>query len=217
MKKLYFLLLLFTGIANAQIVNVPDANFKLLLLSAAPENGRAYGNGGYIAIDANSDGEIQLLEAQAIDSLDLAINSTLDPHIVDLTGISGFSNLKKLSCNYQSSLSVMPGLSSLTNLKILELINSNLTTLDVSMMTNLEILWTAFSDNLSSINITGLVNLTDIYSDYNNLSSININGLTALRNFSCAHNHLTTLNVNSTPNLYNLDCRSNQLTSLTIL
>ena len=33
MKKLLLLLLLFTGIANAQIVNIPDANFKARLIA----------------------------------------------------------------------------------------------------------------------------------------------------------------------------------------
>ena len=39
MKKLYFLLFFaFSFIANAQIVNIPDANFKAKLLSADPSN-----------------------------------------------------------------------------------------------------------------------------------------------------------------------------------
>ncbi len=36
MKKIYLFFLLLTGIAQAQIVNIPDANFKARLLSASP-------------------------------------------------------------------------------------------------------------------------------------------------------------------------------------
>ena len=38
MKKYYLLLLFVTSFVSAQIVNIPDANFKTKLLSAAPTN-----------------------------------------------------------------------------------------------------------------------------------------------------------------------------------
>ena len=54
-KNLFFFLLFLTGITNAQIVNIPDANFKAALI--------AYG------VDANNDGQIQVSEAQAMNTL----------------------------------------------------------------------------------------------------------------------------------------------------
>ena len=88
MKKLFYILILITGMTNAQIVNIPDVNFKAKLLAADVSNDTAYGNGGYIKIDANNDGEIQVLEAQSIDSLNVNFSE-----IYDLTGVSSFNNL----------------------------------------------------------------------------------------------------------------------------
>jgi hypothetical protein len=55
MKKLVLLLVLFTGIAHAQIVSIPDAAFKAKLIS--------------LGIDTNNDGQIQVSEAQAISAV----------------------------------------------------------------------------------------------------------------------------------------------------
>jgi hypothetical protein len=63
MKKYLYLLLLLSGFSYAQIVTIPDANFKAKLLEASPTNVIAYNNGGYIKIDVNNDGEIQQSEA----------------------------------------------------------------------------------------------------------------------------------------------------------
>jgi hypothetical protein len=118
MKKLLLSLLFFTGIANAKIVNIPDANFKAKLLSANPSNQIASTqtpdmNGNVFSfnkIDTNSDGEIQVSEAQIIKCL--YINNS---QINYLTGIEAFTNLQLLNCsqNYLQSLNV----SELTNLQ----------------------------------------------------------------------------------------------------
>ena len=216
MKNIFLLLLLITGMVKAQIVNFPDANFKLTLLSITPDDQKAYGNGGYIAVDGNNDGEIQVVEAQAIDSLRLDIFSSDEPSIADLTGIASFSNLKKLTCLQANTLTNVTGLSSLTSLKHLELMQNNLTTLDVSMLTNLEYLRTDFSTNLSSINVSGLANLKTFTCDGDALTSLNLSGLVNLRDFSCSNNQLTSIDVNGSPNLYFFLCGSNQITSLDV-
>lgn len=60
MKKLLLVLLLFTGMVKAQIVNIPDANFKAKLLSASPTTQLAKNfSDQWIKIDANNDLEIQ--------------------------------------------------------------------------------------------------------------------------------------------------------------
>src|SRR6218665_165484 len=95
MKKIVILLLLFAGMANAQIVNIPDPAFKARLLASSasdPANTIAKDfSDQWIAIDANSDGQIQVSEAQAIKYLNITGQT-----IVDLTGLNGFSNLEVL-------------------------------------------------------------------------------------------------------------------------
>ena len=78
MKKLIYLLLLVPFCVNAQIVNIPDANFKTKLIQ--------------LGVDTNSDGEIQNAEALAVTNLNLN-NSTIS----SLSGIEAFLNLTDLS------------------------------------------------------------------------------------------------------------------------
>ena len=84
MKNLLLILLglLFKAQVNAQIVHIPDANFKAALL-ANP------------VINTNGDGEIQVSEANAYD--DALLLSGLG--ISDLTGIEAFTALKTLDCS----------------------------------------------------------------------------------------------------------------------
>ncbi|WP_339888912.1 hypothetical protein [uncultured Flavobacterium sp.] len=81
MKKLYFLVVLAMSFATqAQIVNIPDANFKANLLGASSSNYTAStiaspfaspGN-NFVKIDTNNDGEIQVSEALAIKYLKIS-------------------------------------------------------------------------------------------------------------------------------------------------
>jgi hypothetical protein len=107
MKKIYFLVLalcLFNDV-SAQIVSIPDANFKAILLSANTSNvvaGYNYMQG--IQLDANHNGEVEISEALAIQYLDVS-----NSNISDLTGIQSFVNLRQIICS-----------------------NNNLTTIDLS-------------------------------------------------------------------------------------
>ena len=80
MKKIYLLLLLFTGIVNAQIVNIPDANFKSRLIA--------------LGVDTNSDGEIQVSEA-AVPIFTLMLAGS---NITSLEGIQAFT-VVELDCS----------------------------------------------------------------------------------------------------------------------
>jgi hypothetical protein len=114
MKKLFYIILLISGIINAQIVNIPDANFKAKLLSAGSENQIAYIDYGTTAtfgkIDVNNDGEIQYSEA--LNVLELHVDSeypyTIKIH--DLTGLEAFTQINKLnfSKNEITSVNLLP-------------------------------------------------------------------------------------------------------------
>src|SRR4051812_46705699 len=105
-KLLLLLTLLLAGIMNAQIVNIPDANFKAKLIA--------------LGVDTNLDGEIQQSEASEPSSLN--VNNS---GIADLTGIQYFTNLYYLQCsnNLLSDLN----LTGLLNLQILDCSNNQLT------------------------------------------------------------------------------------------
>jgi len=216
MKKLYILLIiaLIGFVGNAQIVNIPDVNFKAKLLSANQFNQVASTNAlasngsviTYSKIDTNNDGQIQVNEASAITWLNVS-NSA----IADLTGIQSCTNLQVLNCstNQLPSLNV----SGLTNLRFLECYSNQLQSLTVSGLTNLQYLNCSINQ-LTSLNVSGLTNLQSLNCSLNQLTSLNVSGFTNLEALACQSNQLLSLNLNGLTNLLNLDCSTNQLNTL---
>lgn len=214
MKKYFVLLTLcFSVCSFAQIVNIPDANFKTKLIA--------------LGVDTNNNAEIEVSEALAITNLDVSSSS-----ISDLSGIESFTNLINFDChsnqitflninslvnlqvlnandNLLSTFSIL-GLSNLTHLS---LSINNLSSLDASGLFNLLVL--NCSDNLiASLNVSGLTNLIELNCSNNKLVSIDLSNLDNLQRLICAGNHLDTINVINLSNLDRLHCDNNGLTSL---
>ena len=125
MRKFYFLVLglfVFSGV-TAQIVTIPDANFKAKLLASNTNNEIAKdGSFKNLKIDANDDGEIQLSEAQKVGELNIESSN-----VSSSEGILSFNNLYILNCNNNQIKSL--DLSSLANLVALNCSDNNLTDL----------------------------------------------------------------------------------------
>ena len=221
MKKLLLLLLLFTGIANAQIVNIPDANFKAKLLAASPSNTIAStqtpNSDGQVSIynkiDTNNDGEIQVSEAITIKYLNVGLSS-----ISSLEGINSFSNLQTFRC-YNNQITSL-NLIGLSSLRRLDCSYNQFSSLDVSYLTNLQKLsCSGCSDScsqLSSLNVSGLINLKILECPSNLLTSLDVSGLTNLQALYCDNNQLQTLSLNNLPSLTYLRCFDNQLQSIDV-
>ena len=189
MKKTLFFLLLFTGMVKAQIVTIPDAEFKTLLLSASVTNeiaSDALGNS--IKIDANNDGEIQNSEALKVFGLNVSYTT-----IIDVTGITSFTNLNTFTCEG----------------------NSNITTLNLQGLVNLTYL-NCSSNLLTSLDVTSLVNLTTLKCSNNKLASLDVTPLVKLSYLACFQNQLTSLDINPLLNITYLDCQKNKLSSLDV-
>lgn len=212
MKKLLLLLLLFTGVVKAQIVNIPDPIFKAKLVTANPtdvDNKIAKNfNDEWMTIDANGDGEIQVSEAQAVKMLNVSHSA-----ITDITGLTSFSNLQSLSLILREITSL--DLNTLTSLKSLSCFNMPyLTSLSINNLTNLIDLNVISLYNLTSLNVSSLTSLTKLNCIYGGLTTLNVNGLTNLTELNCAGNQLT--NLNGLPNITKLNCSQNLLTSLNL-
>jgi hypothetical protein len=200
------------------IVNIPDANFKTLLLANT-------------SINTNSDGEIQCSEAAAFTG---EINVS-GQSIADLTGIEAFTALSELQCagNSLSSLDLSANTALvkifcrgnlLTSLNVsgLTLLTdefdcsyNQLSTLDVS--TNTALLTLTCNDNLlTNLKITGATALSWITCDNNQLATLDVSANTNLTGIRCSQNLLTTLNVSSNTSLTSLYCDNNKLTSLNV-
>jgi hypothetical protein len=166
MKKLYFLLIalfVFTGV-NAQVVNIPDANFKARLLLASPSNFTAKDlAGNYFKIDANNNGEIEVSEASQVSRLDVQNSS-----ISSLEGILNFNSLQYLDCQQNSIANLNIG-------------NITLDTLNCShnLLVNLSVS-NVFDLNCSYNNLTSLTAnfMQYLNCSYNKFTTLDFSNLT---------------------------------------
>ena len=97
----------------------------------------------------------------------------------------------------------------------LEIVNSNLTALDVSMVPELEKLL-CYSNQLQTLDLSNNISLTHLQCHNNLLTSLDVSACPNLELLYCASNQLTSLNVNACPNLIDLRCQMNKLTSLDV-
>ncbi|AWI24485.1 DUF7619 domain-containing protein [Flavobacterium pallidum] len=174
MKKLLLSFLFLSAVSQAQVVDIPDANFKADLINKG--------------IDLNSDGDIQVSEAEAVTSLGM-----VDLNISSLEGIQSFVNLTSLTCY-----------------------NLNLTALDVSGLTHLGELNCGHNAAMTSLNLSGCTSLANCRASNCALTSLDTSGLIHLYNFDVSNNQLTSLNLAgwvSSDGGYLL-ARYNQLTSV---
>lgn len=142
--KLFFVFLLLSIGIQAQILNIPDANFKAKLLSSSPSNSVAKNlTGSYFAIDADNNGEIQVSEANQVGSLEI-IDLSGNNIIQNYEGILSFTNIKSIKVDHYSSPNNPLNLS---NLNFLEDIN---------------ISFQGSSLNSSNLSVTDCINLKNI-------------------------------------------------------
>ncbi|UPT71355.1 MAG: T9SS type A sorting domain-containing protein [Flavobacterium sp. JAD_PAG50586_2] len=220
MKKLYIILLFLSAFANAQIVNIPDANFKAALLS--------------IGVDTNYDGEIQVAEAQ--ERTMVIIDN--QPLITSIEGIQSFTNLADVLLYNMPNLTNIDQLSSVPNLRSIDLSNlpmvtslnisgwshsltwfriwqgmDNVNTLNFSGFTQLHTLMlygigTIGPMNLSSLNLTGCTALTEVVIGTTNLAVLDVSTCTALQTLRFGDNNTSNVDVSGLTNLQTLDLRS---------
>jgi len=209
MKNLYIhliTLLVFT-FSNAQIVDIPDANFKNALVNTNCVDTNGDGNVDSDA-DINNDGEIQVSEAEAV----LYLNVTSE-NISSLEGIQSFINLEDLLCGSNNITSL--NLSQNSNLIWLFGYENQLTNLDVSQSPNLEYILID-NNQLTDIDITQNSNLKRLWCVNNMLTSLDVTNNYNLRILDLENNALSNIDVSQNPNLISLLITNNQFTSLDI-
>ena len=233
MKKIYFLFAIFSGFANAQIVNFSDSHLKTRVLESSADNMIAKNlDGNYFAVDSNNDGEIQLSEAAQVTYL-----YAKQAQISNFGGISYFSNLNELDCSWNGTF-IQPftiDLSGMPNLKKLTCYDNVFATPDISSFSELENLemgycrgfdsldLTAFHNlkvfdcgrmHLSSLNVNGLSNLEELYFAYNEISTLDISTLTNLKILYSDYTDLVSLDAGNLTHLESLVCKTSPLASL---
>ncbi|MFN8273825.1 MAG: T9SS type A sorting domain-containing protein [Flavobacteriaceae bacterium] len=216
MKNFYLFLTLVLCSLNtsAQVVNIPDANFKQLLTSTLMLD--TNGDGTLDSdVDTNNDGQIQTSEALAVTLFflhDYINQQGYSFPINNLTGLEAFTNVTELGINSISAASI--DLTTMIHLEKLYIDHAYiLPNINMTGLTNVKYLLGVYS-NLSNFQFSSLPNLENI--ELENVTGFenNFAGLPHLKNLSFINCPLTGINLSAAPNLESLKCDFNQLTSL---
>ena len=193
MKKIALLLVFWIcQISYAQIVDIPDPNFKAGLI----EEG----------VDTNGDGEIQVSEAEEVLYLHLPYRN-----IESIEGILSFTNIITLNLRNNNLTSLeLHDLPQLYSLGLDENQLDNIVLYDLPLLRNL---WVE-SNNLTSLDLTGLDNLLIVECHRNQLTSLTLPTSSDIYELDCSSNNLTELDLTNLQNLFDLNCNFNSLTTL---
>jgi uncharacterized repeat protein (TIGR01451 family) len=165
-KKYFFWFCILLGLnAQAQIVNIPDANFKNALINtlcADLDNNNTY----EADVDTDNDGEIQVSEALAVFKLNVSNQS-----IADLTGIESFQNMTRLGCD-----------------------NNQISTLTLNNFFNLVGLYCSYN-NMSSLTLTNCFNLNTFNCIGNLMTTLDLSSTRISRIFISNNPNLTNINL----------------------
>lgn len=198
MKHYYLLIafLLATLFTNAQVVTIPDANFKTALLNHTNP-----------IVDTNGDGEIQVSEAQMVPQLSLN-----NKNISDLTGIEAFVNLVSLSCmmNNLTSLDFSQN-PDLENLQCST--NYSLVSLNVSQNAALKELHCYFNE-ISELDVTNCPLLEELDISVNNLNGLDVTQNPSLNWLVVSNTNIDELDVSQNPLLEYLLIENNNLSNI---
>lgn len=209
MKKLYLftIIALCTTLCVAQIVDIPDTNFKNALVNdnVVDIDGDEIGD---MDADTNNDGEIQLTEALAVVSLNVSLKN-----IASLEGIQSFTNLEILNCKLNDIATM--DITALVSLEKLDCANNDLISLDTSQNVNLE--WLVCHVNeLSNLDVSQNSNLGTLSTGWNNITAIDVSNNQNLFQFYCENSLLTSIDLSQNPELMWFRGYNNLLTSLDV-
>ncbi|WP_310993445.1 leucine-rich repeat domain-containing protein [Aequorivita marina] len=210
MKNYYIIFLFFlSSIAQAQIVNIPDSNFLDVLVNTncVDTNGDGYGDS---PADTNNDGQIQVIEAEAVIGLIVGDYQL----VTSLEGIQSFTNLENLNVklNALTELEVSQN----TNLKFLNCDYNEIASLDLSQNLSLEKLSCVQNHFLATLILPQNINFKELSVSENLLTSLDITQYPNLELLWCNSNQLTELDVSQNPNLKILGFSGNQITNIDV-
>jgi protein phosphatase 1 regulatory subunit 7 len=190
-SSILFSLLLLQQICNAQVVRIPDPNFKQRVIA--------------LGFDTNGDNQIQASEAQKVTKLYVD-----NLGIVNLEGINQFTNLEELGCynNLLASLDV----SKLKKLKYLYAYNNKINTLNITGLTQLEHLYVQNNIFIASLDVSKMPDLKELYFSDNRITSLDVSGLNLLEKIEGENNRISTVALRKAPNLKSVNLKNNQMT-----
>ncbi len=160
--------------------------------------------------DISGDGQILTENIIGITELDIR-----NEGITDLTGIENFRALKELRANQNQITTI--DLSQNTALELLYLGDNDITSLDLSANINLSELSIDDLDLSAGIDLSANVNLTVLSAEESSLSTLDLSKNVLLTDVDLTENNLTTLDITALTVLENLTVDDNQLSSIDLL
>jgi hypothetical protein len=195
-----------TGFSTDCNVVFTDTNFKNALTS--------YGD---FTIDTNTDGEIQVSEAKVVTEL----NSLYDLEIDDLTGIEAFIVLEEIRVGDPSIFNgvTTPDFSQNVYLRVLDLDDNRISTLDLSLLKNLRELSCQSMTQLTTLDVSHNINLNTLNIRETHIEEIDLTQNVYLvslnaRRFSPGAPAFTTLDLSNNANLVTVELTNNLLIEL---
>ncbi|MFK7787024.1 MAG: T9SS type A sorting domain-containing protein [Crocinitomicaceae bacterium] len=195
--NLSFLLLLSISLTTqAQVVQIPDFNFKNYLLNR-PD------------INTNGDNEIQASEAAAFTDSIICPNM----NILSIEGIEAFTNLTFLNVAQNSISSI--NVSQNTELKSVILPYNDVSVISLGTNSNLEEL-VVWENQLTSIDVSFNPNLKRLEIPNNNIGSLDLSQNPNLERLVCSGNNVGSLDLSIHTNLQYLECNGCNLSSIDV-
>ncbi len=179
-----------TLVLTAQIVNIPDPNFKAALLS---DNN----------INTNGDGEIQVSEAEA--AVDVSVAGD---NIYDLTGLEAFINITFLECSDNNLTTI--DISNNHELEIFECYNNQLTNIDISQNTAMYQFECRFNQ-LTSLDLSNNPNMALLSMGNNDISQLDVGNNPFLAILECRETIIENLDLSQNTGLFSLVCNDNDV------
>lgn len=185
---------------NNEFVNIPDANFEAELINLG------------IDTDGVINQKVLRIDVKDIEYLDVSQLGASNM-IEDLTGIEGFTNLKRLYAIANSLTSI--DLSKNTKLDTLNLMSNDLKTIEgLSQATNLK--WVNLSHNLFEEFTLDNPSVTNILMSHNELVSFNSSNATNLETVYLLTNKIPSIDFSYNPKLEAINVSNNKLTNLVL-
>jgi Leucine-rich repeat (LRR) protein len=206
-KHVLIFVLLLHSLCTAQIVNIPDSDFKFTLVNFPCVDTNGDGQGDSDA-DTNNDGEIQVSEAESVQGL-YFYNHNLE----SFEGLQSFVNLLALnfSCDNLTSFDLSQNIL----LEYLSFSGESISTLNLNQNVGLKSL--GFGSTLiEELDLTQNQFLEFLNCSHSPLTSIDISQNVNLIILGCTYTPLTEIDLSGNPNLEEVLLRFNQLTSLDI-
>ncbi len=190
MKLLFTALLIIPAFCVAQVVRIPDNNFKQRVIAL-----------GY---DTNGDNQIQVSEAEKVTKLYVE-----DLGIVNLEGINSFTNLEELGC-YKNKLASLD-VSKLKKLKYLYANNNRISELNISGLTELEHLYVQGNIFITTLDVSKMKQLKEIYCSDNRVTKLDVSGLDQLQIIEAENNRFETVLLRKAPQLRSVNLKNNPI------